>query len=72
MDVAVTGGDELHVVYYRTGGSVRYMHGASGSWSASETVAADGETPSIAVTAAGTPHVVFRETLSDRLVHATR
>ncbi len=72
MDVAVTGGDELHVVYYRTGGSVRYMHGTSGSWSVSEMVAADGETPSVAVTAAGTPHVVFRETLNDRLVHATR
>jgi hypothetical protein len=72
MDVAVAGSDELHVVYYRTGGSVRYTHGASGSWSATEMIAADGETPSIAVTAGGTPHVVFRETLSDRLVHATR
>jgi hypothetical protein len=72
MDVAVDGSDTLHVVYSRLGGSVRYTRGTSGSWSTPEALAPDGENPALAVTAAGQPHVVFRDSLDDRLLHVTR
>jgi hypothetical protein len=72
VDVAIDGTDTLHVVYSTTSGAVRYVRGKANSWTPAVTIASDGDHPAIAVTAAGMPHVVFRDPLDDRLVHATR